>query len=614
MVLDYFLSKAPTGNVFFADPSGVPAGDGSEANPWDLQTALNHPAAVLPGDTVFLRGGIYRGMFVNNLKGAINNPIFVRSFPGEWAVIDEEQPLTLAVGIGTGRETFTFAEDFNLPQTIVVHVDDERIQLTSRNGRSYKINARGWSGTVVAPHSAGAKVRVIESPLVGNGSDVIFADFEITNSRLERVLTKSGSNPVDFNRRLTGFNLYAPRSKAINLVIHDTGQGIGFWSSAEDAEIYGNILFNNGEEAPDRGHGHGIYTQNNLGRKTVAENIMFGNFGGFGIQVYGSSSAILKGYDLKGNINFLNQFLVGGNAPSDDITVAENILFNEGFRFGYGNPNNGSIKVIDNFAYAPTPADFLYWQNIEALDNEFIQNNSSSGASVVITLPVGVSVQKYNFNFNDYVYGRSFQDKPFVIKTPTATKFNFNEWRSFGLDVNGSWLGATSVNISLVKPTTNRIFYRPNKYQKGRSHIAVCNFENLPQIRLDLAKTELETYTEFEIRNAMNFKAGPLYTGVFDGSPVDIDVKGLQIAQPSGNCTKRNAEQPNFHVFVVIPKKKIQPPPVSAPIQTARGFAIEFLNPGALISYSIDNGQNWDVLNLGTPSIESGKTYELKVK
>src|SRR5262245_23789790 len=42
---------------FFAAPGGTPGGDGSKARPWDLVSALAGPAALKPGDTLWLRGG-----------------------------------------------------------------------------------------------------------------------------------------------------------------------------------------------------------------------------------------------------------------------------------------------------------------------------------------------------------------------------------------------------------------------------------------------------------------------------------------------------------------------------------------------------------------------------
>jgi len=63
----------------------------------------------------------------------------------------------------------------------------------------------------------------------------------------------------------------------INLVIHRSSMGSGFWSPAVDAEQYGNLFFDFGCPAEDRGHGH--YTQNETGTKRILDNIMFAGHG-----------------------------------------------------------------------------------------------------------------------------------------------------------------------------------------------------------------------------------------------------------------------------------------------------------------------------------------------
>ena len=76
------------GTVFHVTPTGTPGGDGSVTNPWDLQTALDHPTSVQPGDTIWLHDGTYVGAFENNLVGTAAEPIIVQSAPGEWARLD----------------------------------------------------------------------------------------------------------------------------------------------------------------------------------------------------------------------------------------------------------------------------------------------------------------------------------------------------------------------------------------------------------------------------------------------------------------------------------------------------------------------------------------------
>lgn len=556
LLLMSMFSAHAAGKVFFVAPNGLPTNNGSQGSPWDLQTALdNRSKVVTAGDVIYLRGGLYRGSFVSNLIGAPGSPITVRSFPGEWAVIDANQNLTLSASIGTGKEKITFSGDVKLSDPAVVMVDNEHIQIVNRVGNTYTINARGWTGTVPAPHAAGSKVRVVGEILKINGSDVVFGNFEVTDTKVERILPTSGSNPVHFNRRFPGIAVFAPRSKVINTVVHDTGQGISFWSPAVDSEIYGNILYNNGEQAQDRGHGHGIYTQNATGRKYIEENITFGNFGGFGMQLYGSSSATLKGYDIRGNVNFLNQYLVGGNAPSDDIKLDSNFLYNTSFRIGYGNPYNGAVTLTNNYAYATTPIEIMYWQKVTMSGNRFYQVAGSSGANAVITLPTGTNVlSQYQVNNNRYIYGRTFMDSPFYIKNPTTSRYSFSQWQGLGFDKTGSWSGATSTSTAIVTPTGVDIFYRPNKYERGRAHIVIYNYSKLASLTLDLSKTGLVAGQKFQIRNGQDFKAPPLVSGSYNSPSVTVNVSNLRIAQPTGNTTVRNSEvSPEFIVLVVVP-------------------------------------------------------------
>jgi hypothetical protein len=81
-------APAPSVSGYYVAPSGTPQSDGSVGAPWDIATGVNQPPGVSPGDTVWLRGGTYAGAFVVKLDGTAEAPITVRSYPGEWAVLD----------------------------------------------------------------------------------------------------------------------------------------------------------------------------------------------------------------------------------------------------------------------------------------------------------------------------------------------------------------------------------------------------------------------------------------------------------------------------------------------------------------------------------------------
>src|ERR1700690_2790153 len=87
-----FLAAAVWATDHYAAPAGTSSGDGSVGSPWDLQTALNQPASLQPGDAVWLRGGTYRAAtsdgFMSHVNGTAASPIVVGNYNGERATID----------------------------------------------------------------------------------------------------------------------------------------------------------------------------------------------------------------------------------------------------------------------------------------------------------------------------------------------------------------------------------------------------------------------------------------------------------------------------------------------------------------------------------------------
>jgi hypothetical protein len=138
--------------------------------------------------------------------------------------------------------------------------------------------------------------------------------------------------------------------KYINLVIHDTRQGISCWAGEIDPEIYGCIVYDNGWLATDRGHGHCIYTQNKEGTKTISNCIMSCKYDGtYTMHAYGSSRADVDSYLIEDSIFYgKGPFLVGGGKPSHNIRVFHNYLYNVDMRIGYNAPSNEDCEIRDN--------------------------------------------------------------------------------------------------------------------------------------------------------------------------------------------------------------------------------------------------------------------------
>ena len=277
-------------------PSGKPDNAGTEAEPWDIESAWAGKQAVMPGATILMMPGVYRhpqrewngGNFVLRLAGEPGAPIHIRPVPGARVTID--------------------------------------------------------GGLVVD----------------GASQHVWMWDLEFTiseSSQWNRRVTEPGSHPQPpIAQPQGGITIHGGReNKYINLVVHDNNStGISFWRGAVDAEIHGCLIYNNGWIGPDRFHGPGIYTQNETGNKWITDNILFGNYSTT-IQAYGSSRAWVDGFRIIGNIAFAPRkegsrarVLVGGGRPSKDIVVRENLLYEVPLQIGYTAPLNEDCVVHDN--------------------------------------------------------------------------------------------------------------------------------------------------------------------------------------------------------------------------------------------------------------------------
>ena len=70
-------SAGSWGAEWHVKTTGSAGGNGSDANPWTLAVALAQPAAVQPGDTIWVHQGTYTGTFSVALAGTASAPINV---------------------------------------------------------------------------------------------------------------------------------------------------------------------------------------------------------------------------------------------------------------------------------------------------------------------------------------------------------------------------------------------------------------------------------------------------------------------------------------------------------------------------------------------------------
>ena len=416
---------------FFVAANASASGTGTLSNPWKLQTALDHPAAVQPGDTIWLRGGTYVGApFASNLNGTSTNPIIVRQYAGERARID---------GNYAGNEV-----------TLQIF-----------------------------------------------GSYTWYWGFEIFNSDPVR-FTADGDNPP---RRGEGVTLSGDGTRLINMIIHDTSQGVLSGEGATGARIYGNLFYYNGYESPDRGHGHGIYVQNLGGTsKPIHDNIIFQQFG-WGIHAY-AEGGHLDNLDFQGNISFNNGGLSGN--------WTANILVG-GLRVAT-NP-----KLVSNFTY-----------------NVVLAGSNNLGYDAGCTNPTVTG--------NYFVSGEALKLVSCTGVTMTGNTFYDS--------VAGFSQSQYPTNTYLTaRPAGPKVFVRPNAYEAGRANVAIYNWDLTTTVSVDLSSV-LAPGSQYVVHNAQNPFAAPVLTGTYDGSAVAFPMVGLTSAIPVGAAAPAPSG-PEFNAFIV---------------------------------------------------------------
>lgn len=394
------------------------------------------------------------------------------------------------------------------------------------------------------------------------GAWTIYRDFEVTNS--------SPGRDHSQNFRPMGFEVNAgAHDKFINLVIHDTGFGMGVWAGAVDAEIYGNIIFNCGtqNEPSDQRHGHGIYTQNNAGTKIIRDNVIFNQFG-WGLHAWPGPGDV-KGYEIEGNVFFNNgiqsspsqvnnNFLISGHAPfyPERIKVINNYTYDfpskvPGTKFYDAavcllctdpRPRAGdNVTLQDNYFVGGSPVAIIgNWQRITVSGNSFVGNHGLVAFAGARQSEAGQDHWEENRYFGA---GFDVGDQHHVAFLLGNKVFPFSNWsEQTGFDRNS--------NYSAQPPNELKIFIRPNQYEPGRANIIVYNWKRQDRVEVDL-RSVLKTGEPYVVFNVQDFLGEPVLTGVFDGRPVSLPMVGLRVAVPVGRGAAPQFTGPEFAVFVV---------------------------------------------------------------
>jgi len=334
------LAGGASAAEYYVAAEGAAQGDGSRAKPWTLGVALAQPSALQAGDTVWLRGGTYRGPFTSALKGEPGKPIVVRQYPRERATIDCTVSNEVALAINGAWAWYWGFE--------VCNTSTDRVSV---RGAGVCVFGENTKCINLAVHDVG----------VGFGFWTPAKDAEIYGC-----LAYNNGWQGAPNDRGHGHGIYAQNAQGTkrirdNLLFNQFSYGLHIYTEGGDIsgfDIEGNIAFNNGVLTRERRH----YDNYLVGGLRPAQRIRFIENMGYHVPDRGGNNLQL-GYSL---------IRVGGVARSNgDVTVERNYLA------------GGAVLC-------------QYWTNVTMVNNTF----ALAGGSVA--LEPGPGMNPYSWNRNHY--------------------------------------------------------------------------------------------------------------------------------------------------------------------------------------------------------------------
>lgn len=247
-------SAGPGAHAYFVAPSGSAAGDGSRGAPWDLAGALANARRIIqPGDTVWLRGGTYRGDFRSSLRGTVERPVVVRETRGERATID---------GRLDAYGAYTVFWGFEITQSDHRISAQRAVDVRGPGLRFVNLIVHDAAGSGIGFWMEGVDAEVYGCVIYNNGTR---SSLDHGIYAINRDGRKSIRDNVVFNNFGYGIHVYGKPSQALNHFDIDgnTVFGSGTISSAdrakpnllvggegipaEDVTIANNVFYSGGE-------------------------------------------------------------------------------------------------------------------------------------------------------------------------------------------------------------------------------------------------------------------------------------------------------------------------------------------------------------------------------
>lgn len=529
---------------YFVSISGNKEGDGSEAKPWDLATALSKSDVIQPGDTLWIRGGVYgsggKTSFTSTLVGTRSSYVTVQGYPGETATINGQ---------------------------IVVNGDYSQ-----------------WKSLEVTNSLLARRIDGQERPsgfdLFGKGSKVINC-----------IIHDTGNGAIGFWRTVgDGGELYGNVIWGTGVfdTATNTPRGSPIYAQNQEGKrlIQNNISFHNATTAMK------AYATNSYANGfTVDGNTTFDNMGIFGIFFESLTNKIDKTVITNNNTytspggNAAQGVMVGLNSKivQGDLEISGNYIANEATEgVGLSIKDWSTANVNDNTIIGRSDSAILDVQN----DN-FININRNTYVTES-TRPFRDTELQARL---DAVYSSDY----------IASTQSIDQYVNGRGNVSGSRYDRNSKILTDVDALPNKVVVTGNKYDPSRGVVTIYNWQQKPTVDVDLSKI-LVPGQNYMIKDVQNIFGASVATGTYKGGLVSLPTELTKI-QPligdvSGLINDKHTPK-TFNTYLIVGSSTVTTP---AGISGSKGTMQ--IDPGKIFvasGVSSKTGQNTNKQPISKP-------------
>ncbi|MES2773716.1 MAG: hypothetical protein V4722_06005 [Bacteroidota bacterium] len=490
-----FLPARLLAGSWYVSVNGLTTNSGSFTSPWPISYGLSRPSTlVLPGDTVWLRGGVYLGHFSSGLSGTGVAPVVVRNYPNERAVL--------------------MGNSSTISDEVVLTINGQYshfIGLEITTNASTRISA----GSVDPPPDI----------YTANGVYIYGQSAKLINCSIHNCPRGGiGYWSTSLNAEVYGCFVF-------NNGYTNTSRGHG----------PGLYVQNSDEAQPKR----------------LVNSFVFNGFS-IGIQFYSSSSDFLRGFLIDSCTVFnsgantasnqsrrMNLLAAGANASNNarvrNFTVTSSIFYRDttdntqASYMPYSSQRKNvelgtedetlwdvNVKFNNNHLYGdPAPLLLHKWDSgsfrnnfIYAYKSNYLPNNARQ-----LIEQVNDSPPFANWDFNTYFTNQANVPNPFSEKT-------FAAWKSlYRVDSNSTHTNA--------HPAANYYFVRQNRYEPHKYYITVQNYtgQNIVPVPLINPAMANVSYAVFDVQYSLRT---PVDTGTYTSSSIPVNMTLTAVAPLTG--------------------------------------------------------------------------------